>query len=130
MSVRLRHLSAVAAVALGIAPVAVAAGGDLRSPDTRDRAAALVSSPQDLRSPDVRDRAGAAETASVIRGDQPGRDIALIRGLPAPQPVTVSTEAFDWADALTGAAGMLGVLAIVLGIAALGGRSRRAQPLL
>lgn len=128
MSVRLRHLAAVAAVALTTAPVAASAGGDLRSPDTRDRASAFASSPQDLRSPDVRDRADSAQSAGVVRGDQPGRDIALIRSFPAVQPVVVSSEAFDWADAITGAAGVLGLLALALGLVALGGRSRRAQP--
>lgn len=127
MSVRLRHLVAVAAVALATAPVAAPASGDLRSPDTRDRASALASSPQDLRSPDVRDYADAARSAGVVRGDQPGRDIALIRGLPAPT-VVVSAEAFDWADALAGAAGAVGLIAVALGIVALGGRLRRAQP--
>lgn len=128
MSVRLRHLAAVAAVALSTAPVAASAGGDLRSPDTRDRAAAQASAPQDLRSPDVRDRADASRSAGVVRGDQPGRDIALIRSFPAVQPVVVSGEAFDWADAITGAAGALGLLALALGIVALGGRTRRTQP--
>lgn len=146
MSVRLRHLVAVATVALATAPVAAPAGGDLRSPDTRDRAsaiassrqdlrspdtrdraAAIASSPRDLRSPDVRDYADAARSAGVVRGDQPGRDIALIRAFTPPQ-VVVSTEAFDWADALAGAAGAVGLIAVALGIVALGGRLRRTQP--
>ncbi len=125
MSARLRHLSAVAALALAIAPVA-GAGDDLRSPDTRDHAAALVSPPQDLRSPDVRDRADAR--LPVIHGDQPGGDVASIQNLPIAQPVVVGTESFDWADAFTGAAGAIGLLALALGIVALGGRSRRTQP--
>jgi hypothetical protein len=124
MSARLRHLSAVAALALVIAPGATALN-DHRSPDTRDQAAALESSQQDLRSPDVRDRADAR--LPVIRGDQPGRDIGSIQKLPATQPVVVA-ESFDWADAVTGAAGAIGLLALALGIIALGGRSRRTQP--
>ena len=125
MSARLRHLSALAALALVIAPLAAAAG-DLHSPDTRDRAAALVSSQQDRRSPDVRDRADAR--LPVIHGDQPGSDVASIQRLPAVQPVVVSAGSFDWSDAFTGAAGAIGLVALALGIVSLGGRSRRTQP--
>jgi hypothetical protein len=97
--------SLVAALAAGaiVAPAAIAAV-DLRSPDTRDAAAASArdipsSTPVDLRSPDTRDAA---------RG---------IRVSPATSPVEISAPnsgGFDWASAGIG----VGALALLLAGAA------------
>jgi hypothetical protein len=140
-----------ALVAACIVPATAGAQAqDLRSPDTRDAAAAAQQqSYQDLRSPDARD-AAPAETAQYSDLRSPdardaGRtpDIRVTQDLRSPDardagrpPVQVPTpiveirevpgSGFDWGDAGIGAAGMLALFSIAAGLALMaGGRRRR-----
>jgi hypothetical protein len=98
--------------ALGLTLVAFtapAAGAqqDLRSPDTRDSAAALYER-QDLRSPDTRDVAAGRSTLSAPK-------VTVVRVTqPAPSAPTPASG-IDWGDAAIGAG-----FAVVLGLIALG----------
>ena len=109
MTTKQQLATALTAAALGVAPAAaLAQPQDLRSPDTRDAAAAQTQSPappsQDLRSPDARDNA-----------------VGYSPSLP-PEPVTASVsspsgDGFDWVSAALGAgAGALLLLALMGGV--------------
>lgn len=94
------------------------AGADLRSVDARDAArAALAPAGEDLRSADARD-AGRPEPEPV-----PGLPTWPIDPVPinAPAPVVADDApiAFQWEDAAVGAAGMLGLVLLLAGAAAL-----------
>jgi hypothetical protein len=146
---RTQLITTAALVAACAAPATAAAQNqDLRSPDTRDAAAAAAQQPgeyvyssdaasekartqisQDLRSPDARD-AGTPNT-QVARQDLRSPD-ARDAGRPpvqVPTPIVEIRQApggFDWADAGIGAAGMLALFGIAAGLALMaGGRRRR-----
>jgi hypothetical protein len=142
--------------ACAVPATAAAQGQDLRSPDTRDAAAAAQEqSYQDLRSPDARDAASQPEprqysdlrspdardaaTASTQTAYQDlrspdardvGREPVTVQ---IPEPVVqiheVPGSGFDWGDAGIGAAGLLALLSITGGVTlmALGRRRRRGS---
>jgi hypothetical protein len=145
--------TAALVAACAVPATAAAQGHDLRSPDTRDAAAAAelqgyedlrspdardAASPSvprqysDLRSPDARDAASAStQTAHQDLRSPDARDVGR-------EPVTVQIRepvveirevpgnGFDWGDAGIGAAGMLALFSIAAGLALLvGGRRRR-----
>ncbi len=110
-------------------PSQVVGSQDLRSPDTRDVAAAQepvsVARSHDLRSPDTRDAAAAQaqEPVSVARSHDlrsPDTRDAAIGHDPEPVAVAVaepsgSGEGFDWVSAAIGAAAVGGLILLLLG---------------
>ena len=154
---RTELITTAALVAACAVPAAAAAQGqDLRSPDTRDAAAAAQEQGyQDLRSPDARDAASQPEprrysdlrspdardaaTASTQTAYQDLRSPdARDAGRPpveVPTPVVeireVPGSGFDWGDAGIGAAGLLALLSIAGGVTlmVLGRRRRRGSEL-
>jgi hypothetical protein len=112
-------------------PSQVVGSQDLRSPDTRDAAAAQAREPvsvarsHDLRSPDTRDAAAAQaqEPVSVARSHDlrsPDTRDAAIGHDPEPVAVAVpepsgSGEGFDWVSAAIGAAAVGGLILLLLG---------------
>ena len=101
---------ALAAVA---APTAAAAQQDLRNPDTRDAARSSQQAPanspsQDLRSPDTRD---AAEGRGTIHSPE------VTTVIKVPQASPTADAGLDWGDTGIGAAGMLGLILLGLGVA-------------
>jgi hypothetical protein len=122
--------TAALVAACAVPATAAAQGQDLRSPDTRDAAAAAeAQSYQDLRSPDARDAGQAPHTQVTQDLRSPdARDAG--RPIQVPTPVVEIRAApgsgFDWGDAGIGAAGALALLSIAGGLALLaGGRRRR-----
>jgi hypothetical protein len=120
--------------ACAVPATAAAQGQDLRSPDTRDAAAAAqAQSYQDLRSPDARDAATAStQTAYQDLRSPDARDVGREPvTVQIPEPVVqiheVPGSGFDWGDAGIGAAGLLALLSITGGVTlmALGRRRRR-----
>jgi hypothetical protein len=101
-----------AALGLALAALAAptaAAQQDLRSPDARDAAQAAQArqdqQAQDLRSPDARD-------AGEGRGTFNAPEVTVVK---VTDPVP-SSGGLDWGDAGIGAAGLLGVILLGLGI--------------
>ena len=91
-------------------------GRDLVSPDARDSARKISTTPQiDVRSPDARDVA-----KNPVVTYEPGR-------VPQPtQPVLqVPSNEFNWGDAGIGAAGMLALLALLGGTLMITSHRRR-----
>jgi hypothetical protein len=120
---RTQLITTAALVAACAAPTsAIAQSQDLRSPDTRDAAAAVEArNYQDLRSPDAKDAARQSETHTYQDLRSPdARDAA--RDLPPVQipaqvvEVDQPSTGFDWGDAGIGAAGMLALLSIGVGL--------------
>jgi hypothetical protein len=129
-------LTIAAVAALGLLP-ANAVAQDLRSPDARDSASVVSAAPapSDLRSPDARD------SARAVSGSSPAPDLSspdardsarnpvttYAPGQPIrpTQPVVTADRGFDWGDAGLGAAGMLGLIAIVGGTLLVAGQRRR-----
>jgi uncharacterized lipoprotein len=119
---RTQLITTAALVAACAAPsTAAAQGQDLRSPDTREAAAAAQEqSYQDLRSPDARDAGRTPDTAVTQDLRSPdARDAG--RPVQVPTPVVAIREVpgsgFDWGDAGIGAAGMLALFSIAAGVA-------------
>ena len=111
---RAQLITTAALVAACAVPATAAAKPiqDLRSPDTRDAAAAAAAEHyQDLRSPDARDAGRPPVQVPTPLGE--------IREVPG--------NGFDWGDAGIGAAGLLALLSITGGVTlmALGRRRRR-----
>jgi hypothetical protein len=124
--------AAAVAIALGVAAPAAAQQQDLRTPDTQDAAKAVhctsgsrtCSREQGLRAPkqDLR--------APDNRFGQPTGEMVV----PVPMParvriVEVPSNGFEWGDAGIGAAGILGVVGLVLGagVGMAGARRRRSR---
>ncbi len=129
---RTQLITTAALVAAFAAPAGAAAQGqDLRSPDTRDAAAAAhEQSYQDLRSPDARDAAPAATAQYSDLRSPDARDA----GRPPVQVATPIVEirevpgsGFDWGDAGIGAAGIVALFGIAAGVALLVGTRRRRR---
>jgi hypothetical protein len=133
-----RRMTAVALAAglLVVLPATgAAAGGDLRSPDARDAAAAVDRSPLhaiDLRSPDARDASNVARATSHLTDlrSPDARDAAngatstgpyvdaissLSREALAVTPPTQTSTGTDWGDVGIGAGSVTAVLLIGLG---------------
>jgi hypothetical protein len=157
----LRRNQLISAAALALvcslpaSAAAFAQNQDLRSPDTRDAAAASerqavappssIATPdgkgnQDLRMPDTRDAAGGA--VPTERPVEPRQDLRspdardAARDLPpvhVPAPVVeireVPSGGFDWGDAGIGAAGMLALFSIAAGSTVLVTNRRRRRGL-
>ena len=89
------------------APAAGARPADFRSPDARDAALAAEAQQgrprQDLRTPDARDQAAGRGTFSAP-------EVTVVK-VTEPAP---TVGGLDWADAVLGAGGMLGLVLIVL----------------
>jgi hypothetical protein len=140
--------TAALVAACAVPATAAAQGQDLRSPDTRDAAAAAAgqsgeyvysSDPasggartqvsQDLRSPDARDAGQAADTQVTQDLRSPDARDAGQPTVKVPTPVVEIRAApgsgFDWGDAGIGAAGALALLSIAGGLALLAGARRR-----
>ena len=110
------------------AAAAATAGQDLRSPDTRDATRPIVPAGQDVQSPDARDAAAAATAGQDLRSPDTRDATRPIAPAQAPAPVQPSDRApdgFGWADASIGAAGMLGIVLALAGIALLTAHQRR-----
>jgi hypothetical protein len=134
---RVVRTAAVAATLAALAPAGTAMAQDLRSPDTRE-AAAAAAPPSDLRSPDVRDVAGRTVVparAGDLRSPDV-RDAAVGRGphtaptvmvVGVPQSVAAG-DGMDWADAGIGAGGALALVTVALGGAFVLGRRRHGVP--
>ena len=121
--------TAALVAACAVPATAAAQGQDLRSPDTRDAAAAAkAQSYQDLRSPDARDAvtpdtSGAQDLRSPDARDAGRPPVKVLT------PVVEIREApgsgFSWGDAGIGAAGALALLRIAGGLVLLTGPRRR-----
>ena len=128
---RTQLITTAALVAACAAPsTAAAQGQDLRSPDTRDAAAAAQEqSYQDLRSPDARDAGRTPDTAVTQDLRSPDARDAGRPPVQVATPVVEIREApgsgFDWGDAGIGAAGMLALFSIAAGVALTVGARRR-----
>jgi hypothetical protein len=112
-----------------------AAGGDLRSPDARDAAAAVDRTPShatDLRSPDARDASSVArasshptdlrspdarDAASATTSTGPYVDAisSLSREALAAAPTRDTSTGTDWGDVGIGAGGVAALLLVGLG---------------
>ena len=122
--------TAALVAACAVPATAAAQGQDLRSPDTRDAAAAAeLQGYQDLRSPDARDAAAAAELQGYQDLRSPDARDAARTPVEIPTPVIevreVPGSGFDWGDAGIGAAGMLALFSIAAGLGLMVGRRRR-----
>ena len=122
--------TAALVAACAVPATAAAQGQDLRSPDTRDAAAAAeAQSYQDLRSPDARDAGQAPDTQVTQDLRSPDARDAGRPPAQVPTPVVeirqVPGSGFDWGDAGIGAAGLLALLSIAGGLALLVGSRRR-----
>jgi hypothetical protein len=129
---------AVAVTFAAVSPAGAIAAQDLRSPDTRE-AAAAAAPPADLRSPDVRDVAArttvpapAADLRSPdARDAAAGRDTTtaptvMVVGVPH---VVAAGDGMDWTDAGIGAGGALALVVAALAAAFVLGRRRHGVPL-
>src|SRR4051794_20086587 len=102
---RVARSTALALTLAALGTGTAAAQQDLRSPDTRDAAAAAAPpAGQDLRSPDARD-------AGVGRGTFSAPRVTVIR---VPERTTTASAGFDWRDAAVGAAALLGLVLVAL----------------
>jgi hypothetical protein len=122
--------TAALVAACAVPATAVAQGQDLRSPDTRDAAAAAeAQSYQDLRSPDARDAGSTPDTQAVQDLRSPDARDAGRPAIRVPTPVVEIREApssgFDWGDAGIGAAGMLALFSIAGGVSLMVSARRR-----
>jgi hypothetical protein len=89
---------------------------NLRSPGAVDvRHAALVAGQQDLRSPDARDAAGEGQLPPIV----------VTPAAPAATPS--ASNGFEWGDAAIGAAGMLGLVALITGAGLIAVRYRHGH---
>lgn len=100
----------VVTLAMTVPMTAGAQQRDLRSPDARD-ASVTAAAGRDFRSPDARD--AAARSIAPVQASDPVVTIDRAR------------DGFGWGDAGIGAAGMLGILLALAGIALLATYQRR-----
>jgi hypothetical protein len=124
--------TAALVAACAVPATAVAQTQDLRSPDTRDAAAAAAAEHyQDLRSPDARDAGRTPDTHVTQDLRSPDARDAGRPPVQVPTPLVeireVPGNGFDWGDAGIGAAGLLALLSIAGGVTlrAVGRRRRR-----
>jgi hypothetical protein len=128
---RTQLITTAALVAACAVPVAAAAQGqDLRSPDTRDAAAAAeLQGYQDLRSPDARDAGRPSTNPGYTDLRSPDARDAGRPPVEVPTSIVeireVPGSGFDWGDAGIGAAGMLALFSIAAGLALMVGVRRR-----
>jgi uncharacterized iron-regulated membrane protein len=135
---RTRSISTIGAILALAIPAAAGAQQDLRSPDAKDaqQAAQPTSTPQDLRSPgavDVRHAALVAGQQQDLRSPD-ARDAAGQGQLPpivvtpaAPAATPSASNGFEWGDAAIGAAGMLGLVALITGAGLIAVRYRHGH---
>jgi hypothetical protein len=126
--------TAALVAACAVPATAVAQTQDLRSPDTRDAAAAATAEHyQDLRSPDARDAGRTPDTRVTQDLRSPdARDVGR-PPVQVPAPVVeireVPGNGFDWDDAGIGAAGLLALLSIAGGVTLVAVSRRRRRDL-
>ena len=131
---RTQLITTAALVAACAVPASAGAQGqDLRSPDTRDAAAAAQAEGyQDLRSPDARDAGRTPDTGVTQDLRSPdARDAGRPESPPVQTPIVeireVPSGGFDWGDAGIGAAALLALFSITAGLALLVGARRRRR---
>jgi hypothetical protein len=113
---RARSITTIGAVVALAVPAAAGAQQDLRTPDAidaRDNALIIKSQRQDRRSPDA---------VEAARTPSPAPTRIVPTRIAPPQPA--AADGFEWGDAGIGAAGMLGLLGLAGGTAALTLRRR------
>jgi hypothetical protein len=122
---RFTTATAAVAIALCAAAPAVAQEQDLRSPDTIAASEPQAPQTQDYRSPDA---ASPVQPTTDLRA--PDNRFGQPTGGPAParvRIVEVPSTGFGWGDAGIGAAGMLAVVMLAVGIGMAGVHYRRAR---
>jgi hypothetical protein len=124
---RIQRFTTIAAVAITLcaAAPAVAQTQDLRSPDAIAAGEPKPPQIQDYRSPDA---ATPVEPTTDLRA--PDNRFGQPTGGPSParvRIVEVPSSGFAWGDAGIGAAGMLAVVMLAVGIAMAGTHHRRAR---
>jgi hypothetical protein len=120
-----RFTAAAIATALCAAAPAVTQAQDLRSPDAVDAGQPKAPQIQDYRTPDAIDR---FEQTTDLRA--PDNRVGQPSGGPAParvRIVEVPASGFGWGDAGIGAAGMLAVVMLGVGIAMATAHHRRGR---
>jgi hypothetical protein len=134
---RSRIIPTIGAVALVLAVPATAAAQDLRTPDARG-GIAPPDAGQELRTPDARSAGDAGETGrepqaidargeAAAAGHDPQSPAAPAAAPDPFQSVGDGPDGFGWGDAGIGAAGTLGIVLALAGIAVLTGPSRRRR---
>jgi hypothetical protein len=123
---RIHHLTiAAVAIALCAASPAVAQSQDKRSPDAIAAGQPKVPQTQDYRTPDA---VTPVEPTTDLRA--PDSRFGQPTGGPVParvRIVEVPSSGFGWADAGIGAAGMLALVMLGVGVAMAGTHHRRAR---
>jgi hypothetical protein len=120
-----RFTVATLAIALCASAPAVAQAQDLRSPDAIAAGRPNAAPTQDYRTPDAADP---VEPTTDLRA--PDNRFGQPTGGPAPARVRiieVPSNGFGWGDAGIGAAGMLGLVMLAVGIAMAGTHHRRGR---
>jgi hypothetical protein len=120
-----RFTVATLAIALCASAPAVAQAQDLRSPDAIAAGQPKAPQTQDYRTPDAVDP---VETTTDLRA--PDNRVGQPTGTPAParvRIVEIPSTGFGWGDAGIGAAGMLGLVMLAVGIGMAGTHHRRGR---
>jgi hypothetical protein len=120
-----RFTVATLAIALCASAPAVAQAQDLRSPDAIAAGQPKAPQTQDYRTPDAVDP---VETTTDLRA--PDNRVGQPTGAPAParvRIVEIPSTGFGWGDAGIGAAGMLGLVMLAVGIGMAGTHHRRGR---
>jgi hypothetical protein len=120
-----RFTGAAIAIALCAAAPAVTLAQDLRSPDAADVARPKAPQIRDYRTPDAIDR---FQPTTDLRA--PDNRTGERSGGPAParvRIVEVPASGFGWGDAGIGAAGMLAVVMLGVGVAMAAAHHRRGR---
>ena len=141
---RSRIITTIGAVALVLVVPASAAAQDLRTPDARS-GIAPADAGQELRTPDARSAGDAGQNGHEPRSIDARGEAAAAQDRSSPvaggggrpgaasqppdpfQPVDDAPDGFGWGDAGIGAAGTLGIVLALTGIAVLTGSSRRRR---
>jgi uncharacterized iron-regulated membrane protein len=125
----------VGAVALALAVPAAAGAREDNGPITRDAPVSAAPARSDLRSPDAREAATNPRQAPGVDLRSPDVQDATTRAPAVPADVTpaappatstATSSSFEWGDAVIGAAGMLGIVLLVVGVGMLAVRHRHA----
>ena len=132
-----RTITTVGAIVVALAaPAGANAQQDLRSPDARDAASGVSSTPvqQDLRSPDARDAASGVSSMPVQQDlrSPDARDAASVSVRPSVPAAPVErprvSDGFEWGHAGIGGAAMLALVLALGGLTLLVTRRRVGAP--
>ena len=109
-------VTAVLTASIAMPATAAAQGQDLRNPDRR--APEAPAQTQDLRNPDRRAPEAPAQTQDLRNPDRraPGTDEITPVDVPAVTAIELPADRFEWGDAGIGAAGAVGLLAMLVGL--------------